>query len=111
MEGGRTFGIDAFLNFTPAQEGEAWEKREEHHPSILPLSAAPAHPSSLKIFSSSASSSSSLHSNLLHTTVCPARPLLLDANMLDANISVGQRVVALEKETSEPPRGKREKAG
>jgi hypothetical protein len=42
------------------------------------------------------SSSSSLHSNgnyLLHTTLCPARPLLLDANMLDANnIPVGQRV-------------------
>ncbi|KAN0067347.1 hypothetical protein V8E54_014610 [Elaphomyces granulatus] len=28
------------------------------------------------------------------TTVCPARLLLLDANMLHANISVGQRVVA-----------------
>jgi hypothetical protein len=45
--------------------------------------------------------------------------LLLDANMLDANISVGQRVVSgpdsheragLEKEISELPRGKREKA-
>jgi hypothetical protein len=26
MEGGRTFGIDAFLEFMPAQEGEAREK-------------------------------------------------------------------------------------
>ena len=42
MEGGRTFGVDAFLNFMPAQEGEAWEKPEEYHPSVLPLSTAPA---------------------------------------------------------------------
>ena len=67
---------------------------------------SPPHPlaeqiflSRLKKFSSSASSSSSLYSNgnYLHffmTTVCPARLLLLDANMLHANISVGQRVVA-----------------
>jgi hypothetical protein len=25
--GGRTFDIDAFLEFMPGQEGEAWEKR------------------------------------------------------------------------------------
>ena len=42
MEGGRTFGIDAFLNFMLKQEGEARERREEHHPSVLPLSTAPA---------------------------------------------------------------------
>jgi hypothetical protein len=48
MEGGRTFDIDAFLEFMPGQEGEAWEKREEHHPSVLPLSTAPLAPE--KIF-------------------------------------------------------------
>ncbi|KAN0075712.1 hypothetical protein V8E54_006982 [Elaphomyces granulatus] len=44
MEGGRTFGIDAFLNFMLAQEGEAREKHEEHHLSLLPSSTAPARP-------------------------------------------------------------------
>ena len=44
------------------------------------------------------SSSSSLHSN--GNYLLPARPLLLDANMLDANIPSRKRL----------PRGKREKA-
>ena len=44
MKGGGMFDIDGFLNFRPAQEGEAREKekREEHHLSLLPLSTAPA---------------------------------------------------------------------
>jgi len=41
MEGGRTFDLDGFLDFMPAQEGEAREKPEEHHPAVLPLSTAP----------------------------------------------------------------------
>jgi len=99
-----------------AQEGEAREKPKEHHPAFCRSPPHPCHPRNLvrlkKIFFLSVLTASDSNGNcLLHTTVCPARPLLLDANMLDANISVGQRVVALEKETSEPPRGKREKAG
>ena len=35
------FDIDGFLDFMPAQEGEAREKPDEHHPSLLPLSTAP----------------------------------------------------------------------
>jgi len=41
MEGGRTFDIDGFLDFMPAQEGEAREKPKEHHPAVLLLSTAP----------------------------------------------------------------------
>jgi hypothetical protein len=43
MEGGRTFDIDAFLEFMPAQEGEAREKEgKSDHLLLLPLSTAPA---------------------------------------------------------------------
>ncbi|KAN0075796.1 hypothetical protein V8E54_007066 [Elaphomyces granulatus] len=65
MGGGRAFDIDAFLEFMPAQEGEAWEKREEHHLGSAPLNRTPWLPTpspKLKKFSSSASSSLSLHS-------------------------------------------------
>ena len=82
------FDIDGFLDFMPAQEGEAREMPEEHHPSLLPLSTAPPARENLSRQKKFSSSSSSLHSNgncLLHTTVCPARLLLLDTNMLDAN--------------------------
>ena len=88
------FDIDGFLDFMPAQEGEAREMPEEHHPSLLPLSTAPPGRENLSRLKKFSSSSSSLHSNgncLLHTTVCPARLLLLDTNMLDANFPVGQR--------------------
>ncbi|KAN0073175.1 hypothetical protein V8E54_008395 [Elaphomyces granulatus] len=77
MGGGRAFDIDAFLEFMPGQEGEAWEKREEHHPSVLPLSTAPPGRANLSIPSEKVfflSSSSSLHSNgnylhILHDNV------------------------------------------
>jgi len=95
------FDIDGFLDFMPAQEGEAREMPEEHHPSLLPLSTAPPGRENLSRLKKFSSSSSSLHSN--GNYLLPACPLLLDVNMLDANIPVR---AGLKKETSDPPRGR-----
>ncbi|KAN0077903.1 hypothetical protein V8E54_006207, partial [Elaphomyces granulatus] len=92
MGGGRAFDIDAFLEFMPGQEGEAWEKREEHHPSVLPLSTAPPGRANLSIPSE----------NVFFLSVL----FIITALQRGPD----HERAGLEKETSEPPRGKREKA-
>jgi hypothetical protein len=111
-EGGRSILVVSSSS-CPPKKGKPGKRKGKADLSLLPLSTAPApgeNLSRLKKFSSSP-----LHSNsnyLLHTTLCLAPPLLLDANMLDANTSSGpdRERAGLEKETSEPPHGKLEKA-
>ncbi|KAN0082318.1 hypothetical protein V8E54_003616 [Elaphomyces granulatus] len=76
----------------PGQEGEAWEKREEHHPSVLPLSTAPPGRANLSIPSE--------------------KVFFLSVLFIITALQRGpdHERAGLEKETSEPPRGKREKA-